>query len=85
MDIKEFKKIDLEKIVRSSIELKKSLIEKGFKEDDIAFFMTIDIQRELSSFVSKAVNFEIKQSEKFVGCPLHLIQGEVTMYIGIKI
>lgn len=75
----------LEENIKKAIYLKDSLIEKGFKEKNIAFFMTMDIQREFSSFVSKVVNFKIKPSEKFIGCPLHLIQGKNNMYIGIKI
>ena len=75
----------LNKIVMASIELRDSLIEKGFKEKDIAFFMTMDIQRELYSFVSRTLKFKIKLSKEYIGCPLHLIQGETTMYIGIKI
>lgn len=75
----------LEEIIKEAINLKDSLIEKGFKEEDIAFFMTMDIQRDFTSFIIEAVNFEIKPSEKFIGCPLHLIQGKNSIYIGIKI
>jgi len=77
--------INSEKIITASIELKDSLIEKGFEEEDIAFFMTMDIQRELYSFINNKLKSEIKPSKKFVGCPLHLIQGETNMYIGIKL
>lgn len=75
----------LEEIIKEAINLKDSLIEKGFREDDIAFFMTMDIQRDFTSFVSEVLNFEIEPSKKFIGCPLHLIQGENNIYIGIKI
>ena len=79
------KKDNLKEIIIKSKNLEQDLIEKGYKEDDIAFFITMDIQREMISFVSDVLEAQVKRCGKFMGHTLYTIEGKETIYIGVKI
>ena len=77
---------DLKKIIIKSKSVEQDLIERGFKEDDIAFFITVDIQLAFESFINTPFKVTLHdKTDKFMGHTFYTIEGKNNIYIGIKI
>lgn len=88
--VRKFKKgenmIDTKEIIIKSKNMEQDLIEKGFKEDDIIFFISLDIQLAFESFINEALKITLHdKTDKFMDHTFYTIEGKETMYIGIKI